>query len=801
MRAKRIVGGLFALIASLAMLPGIAHAEGVTYLDENGAPQTCETYSTVTSDVKTLTAGWWVVSSDTTVNERMEAQGDVHLILSNAATLTVEGGIHVAEANSLTICAQSAAKETCGRLLVNCAAGCAGIGGDSREAGGNITINGGRVDVTGTGGGCCGIGGGYESSSSGTIAITGGFVDVARGGLWGANGGGLGAPGCSCDVVISGGVVTVSGSLMAHGNGIAGKLSTGSNGSAVLYVYHGAYMGNPVADTSEQANWNILVYTWDEVTAYGDVTLNEDLNLPTELDWPGTRTKLVVANGGTLTVPSDKTVNIGSGAELEVNGNLVLEAGSRLSLSGSLSGTGSISPRLSCSVSDLEVTKSIYDGKAVQAGDVSYTYNGNGEKTMTWYSDNDGQIGSELSGAPVNPGSYWVKVAAVQTNFCTAATATARFSIEHDHAWSTNGWKSDAANHWRECTNEPCPITENSKKDGYAAHVWQDGKCATCGYECSHDTAADDGDCTTAVICPTCGKTVVSANEAHAWSGWTSDETALTHTHKCTTDGCDAAETKDCVDADGDHLCDDCGRAVSEHKGGTATCTAKAICAICKGEYGELNPDNHSGGKTWVQTATTHEQKWDCCDVVVSAGEGHEWKDGVCTECGYECKHSGGSATCSKKAVCEICGEAYGELDEDNHSGLTHVEAKAATTTSEGNIEYWYCTDCDEYFADKAAEKEIKKAETVIAKLAPSNNGKSDPNKGGDGASGSKGDGAGSVSKVEVTTTVSTDSVARGAANLPTTGDDAAHPLMLALLVFSGASLAAGTSLKKRLDR
>ncbi|MFR4067184.1 MAG: InlB B-repeat-containing protein [Anaerovoracaceae bacterium] len=80
--------------------------------------------------------------------------------------------------------------------------------------------------------------------------------------------------------------------------------------------------------------------------------------------------------------------------------------------------------------------------------------------------------------------------------------------------------------------------------------------------------------------------------------------------------------------------------------------------------------------------------------------------------------HTGGTATCTEKAVCEICGKAYGDLDGNHHANLKHIPAKAATRTAEGNIEYWYCEDCGKYFADAAATKEIKQADTVTAKLS-----------------------------------------------------------------------------------
>ena len=79
--------------------------------------------------------------------------------------------------------------------------------------------------------------------------------------------------------------------------------------------------------------------------------------------------------------------------------------------------------------------------------------------------------------------------------------------------------------------------------------------------------------------------------------------------------------------------------------------------------------------------------------------------------------HTGGKATCAEKAVCEVCGKAYGEPDPKNHTDLKHIPAKAATEDAEGNIEYWYCSGCNKYYSDKDGTKEIAKADTVTAKL------------------------------------------------------------------------------------
>ncbi len=120
-------------------------------------------------------------------------------------------------------------------------------------------------------------------------------------------------------------------------------------------------------------------------------------------------------------------------------------------------------------------------------------------------------------------------------------------------------------------------------------------------------------------------------------------------------------------------------------------------------------------------------------EMTVTVNDGHtfgEWTsngDGTHTrQCtvdgcnGLETKDcSGGKATCTENAVCEVCGKDYGELDPNNHTGLKHIPAKAATEDSEGNIEYWHCKVCGKYYADAEATKEITDADTVTKKLPP----------------------------------------------------------------------------------
>ena len=104
----------------------------------------------------------------------------------------------------------------------------------------------------------------------------------------------------------------------------------------------------------------------------------------------------------------------------------------------------------------------------------------------------------------------------------------------------------------------------------------------------------------------------------------------------------------------------------------------------------------------------------------VSNGDGTHTRQCTADGCnGSETKDcAGGKATCTEKAICEVCGKAYGELDPKNHTDLKYIPAKAATEDAEGNIEYWYCKGCGKYFADSACTKEITAKDTVTGKLS-----------------------------------------------------------------------------------
>ena len=147
-------------------------------------------------------------------------------------------------------------------------------------------------------------------------------------------------------------------------------------------------------------------------------------------------------------------------------------------------------------------------------------------------------------------------------------------------------------------------------------------------------------------------------------------------------------------------------------------------------ESGSFTLSPADGGQKIVVT----DNAGNTAEMTVTVNDGHtfgEWTsngDGTHTrKCtvdgcnGVETKDcSGGTATCTERAVCKVCGKAYGEPDPKNHTDLKHNEAKAATEDAEGNIEYWYCSGCNKYYSDKDGTKGIKKADTVTAKLPKS---------------------------------------------------------------------------------
>lgn len=240
----------------------------------------------------------------------------------------------------------------------------------------------------------------------------------------------------------------------------------------------------------------------------------------------------------------------------------------------------------------------------------------------------------------------------------------------HTHQWSTQ-WSSDDTCHWHECTDADCPVTDNSQKDGYAAHTY-DQKVVSDTYKASDATCMQTAAYYYSCVCGAKGTETFTDGQTagHKWGSWQSNGNG-THTRTCQT--CTEPQTENCA-------------------GGTATCTSKAVCGACGAEYGETDPDNHTGIAVWVQTAATHKQEYSCCHAEISAEETHNWENEKCTVCLYPCAHEGGVATCTQKAVCTTCGSEYGEVDPDNHN-------PADEWTQANDKHYHICEyGCDTHF-------------------------------------------------------------------------------------------------------
>ena len=325
--------------------------------------------------------------------------------------------------------------------------------------------------------------------------------------------------------------------------------------------------------------------------------------------------------------------------------------------------------------------------------------------------------------------------------------------LGHDYgAWTSNG----DGTHTRVCAHDAAH-TETENCHGGTATCTHKAVCTVCGGEygemAAHSFTAEKAEaqylksaatCTEKATyyksCAVCGlSSKGTADEAtffsgnaldHDWGAWTQNSDEKTHTRICKRDT-SHTETENC-------------------HGGTVTCTEKAICEDCNAAYGELAAHDftaETAEEQYLKSAATCTEKavyYKSCaacglsskgtdgEATFEAGKplGHDYgawtsnEDGTHTRtCKRDASHTetnnchGGTATCTHKALCTVCGGEYGELDSKNHTNLKHFPAVAATKTTEGNIEYWYCSGCKKYYKDATATQKIKQADTVTAKL------------------------------------------------------------------------------------
>ena len=236
----------------------------------------------------------------------------------------------------------------------------------------------------------------------------------------------------------------------------------------------------------------------------------------------------------------------------------------------------------------------------------------------------------------------------------TADEATFESGVALDHNWGA--WTSNGnGTHTRICSRD-ASHTETGDCTGGTATCTAKAVCETCGGAygdlASHNFTAETVDekylksaatCTEKAVyyksCSTCGLTSKgTADEAtfesgvaldHNWGAWTSNGDG-THTRTCKRDA-SHTETGDCT-------------------GGTATCTAKAVCETCGGAYGAKAPDHHTGRLAWDITETHHEQAWTCCGLITVAKAAHTFGDWVMT------KRPTSREEGEKARTCSVCG-------------------------------------------------------------------------------------------------------------------------------------------------
>ena len=408
---KRIFSILLCCVMLVGLLPTVALAAGdVKYLDDKGVEQThtgSYTEITATDTPIAWTAGWYVVNGNVTIGTeetplRVTVSGDVHLILTDGCTLTVNGGIQVQDddnditngsANALTIYAQSTDKSTMGKLIAKGAEHDynAVIGGNEGKgyggSGGAITINGGVVKATNTKG--AGIGGGFGSSSGGsggTITINGGYVEASS--QFGAGiGGGEGDSdgGSGGEITINGGSViatgvngaAIGGGYSGGGTGGDGGTITITGGSVIATGVNGAGIGSgcgtrggsggevmitggTVKASSSRGAGIGVGYSDSEIGNSGTFQTNNgnavifassigDQSGKTSNAWHG-----IIFEGDEgkvhgnptladdLTIPENKALDIPSGKTLTVNSTITVQG--TLTNNGTIIGSGSITP-------------------------------------------------------------------------------------------------------------------------------------------------------------------------------------------------------------------------------------------------------------------------------------------------------------------------------------------------------------------------------------------------------------------------------------------------------------------------
>ncbi len=389
---------------------------------------------------------------------------------------------------------------------------------------------------------------------------------------------------------------------------------------------------------------------------------------------------------GNVTLQGKKALSANDENAIKSIKNLIITGATgkdTLSLSTTKGGTA-ISVLGDLTVTGITLTATAGNGHALRANNITVSdatliaTNNSADSAAIQATQGDGPLGNlTVSGTSAitvtnkNANGRAIHATIINGNETPRQTDASQVTISspapHSHVCS-DGWTSDATGHWHRCADANC-----TEKLNFAAHS---GGTATCSAKKK---------------CEVCSQSYGELNPSNHTdlSDWTSDETD--HWKACSACNTDIEK--------------------SAHTGGTATCTGAKKCEICNQSYGELNPSNHTALSDWIFDETGHWKTCKDCNTDIEktshtggtatcteakrcevCGEpygepspsnhthlsdwkfdetGH-WK--TCNDCGAiieEAAHSGGTATCTAKKKCEVCGEPYGELGANNHTALS----------------------------------------------------------------------------------------------------------------------------------
>ena len=281
-----------------------------------------------------------------------------------------------------------------------------------------------------------------------------------------------------------------------------------------------------------------------------------------------------------------------------------------------------------------------------------------------------------------------------QDNSCKVCGYNRGIAPAHTHNWA-DAWSHNTAYHWHECLSSDCDVTENSLKDGYAAHiedaaVRENETAATCTTDGSYDEVVYCTDCH-AEISRT--KNITKALD-HEWGNWVVTKPA--------TSSEDGEEQRICI-RDSSHVETKIIPALThthqysevvkdEYIKSAATCTMPAVYyKSC--ECGETSTDTFTSGN-----ALGHDF------IVLQHDENQHWKK--CSRCDVTDIKSDHDYDSEQDNICNVCGYNRGIAPGHTHT-LIKVDGTPATCTEEGVKDYWKCSECGKLFENEQGTAEI----------------------------------------------------------------------------------------------